>query len=512
MLQGQSSKSRIEIKKKIHKFRGHEGLLKFIKGMDDTVLVHFDPDIDGEIAGILACKFLVKHGKKFQWYLNDNRAHGFGLPLDKVSGRDIIAVDFLITPTQIMELTDAGCNIVSIDHHVNVDYFVDIESDYGSRGIIVNNQYPFEEDDGRYLSGAGVVFELFCSIDPEFDTLDNRALVGLTLLSDVRDIENPYARYYLTDLYNHKMKGYIGYLIKNTLGEKDYGFGVPRMDRNYVDYTFSPAINACLRFNQGTMVTEFFLGSGEIDLGYHKLQKKLVEEISSKLKVRKFSNLTVCFFYETDITGGTSVIYYEDGKIVDKEILSSFVGLVASRMLDGYRSCICYMIAKDKNGKSFVKRASLRGNINGLDYISIINNLPEEIGKGIKGVGHRSACGIKYLKPNKVLFSRLNDEFNNLERNSNYKKKIIEVDNLSFFVSRNGKAIGEENMYMLSQNKTYVKYTGTNIQKKNGYTSAQEYIVDGISVMCFDSNVNFDNGLILPMQERGNLRLYLEEG
>ena len=138
--------------------------------------------------------------------------------------------------------------------------------------------------------------------------------------------------------------------------------------------------------------------------------------------------------------------------------------------------------------------------------------LPEEIGKGIKGVGHRSACGIKYLKPNKVLFSRLNDEFNNLERNSNYKKKIIEVDNLSFFVSRNGKVIGEENMYMLSQNKTYVRYTGTNIQKKKGYTSAQEYIVDGISVMCFDSNVNFDNGLILPMQERGNLRLYLEEG
>ena len=511
MLQGQSSKSRIEIKKKIHRFRGHEGLLKFIKNMDDTVLVHFDPDIDGEIAGILACKFLVKHGKKFQWYLNNNRAHGFGLPLEKVTGRDIIAVDFLITPTQIMELTDAGCNIVSIDHHVNVDYFVDIESDYGSRGIIVNNQYPFEEDDGRYLSGAGVVFELFCSIDPEFDTVDNRALVGLTLLSDVRDIENPYARYYLSDLYNHKMKGYIGYLIKNTLGEKDYGFGVPRMDRNYVDYTFSPAINACLRFNQGTMVTEFLLGSGVIDLGYHRLQKKLVDDITGVLKIRKFSKLTVCFFYERDITEGTSVIYYEDGKVVDKEVLSSFVGLVASKMLDGTRSCICYMIAKNKDGKSYVKRASFRGNINGLDYQKVLNNIGD-VGKGIVGVGHHSAFGIKHLNPSKGLFSELNNAFEELEKNSNYKKKIIPVENLSFFVSRNGKAIGEENMYMLSQNKTYVKYMGTNIQKKNGYTSAQEYIVDGISVMCFDSNVNFDNGLILPMQERGNLRLYLEEG
>ena len=500
------SNTTITTKKKIHKFQGTDGTLEFIKNMDDTVIVHFDPDIDGEISGLLVCRFLNILSKKFQWFLNENRAHGWGIPIEKASGRDVIAVDFLIEPREVVELTNAGVNLLSIDHHVNVENFIDIESDVGTRGYIINNQYPFEEEDGRYLSGAGVVFEVFSSIYPEFDTPENRALVGISLLSDVRNIENPYARYYLKELYNHKMKGMIGYFIKKTIGEVDYKFGVPRMDRNFVDYTFSPVINSLLRFNMGEMVTEFFLGSGFIDLSYHQLQKDLVEKIRSVCKVVKFSHLIVCYFLESDLLDKSGEIALQvDGgwRFFNRDILSNFVGLVASQNLDGKKSCICYMIS-EKDGKRYMKRASLRGNVNGLDYRTAL--LPK-----IEGVGHASAFGIKSMHPSKKLFTWADEMCDEVEKSSDTSKKIIEVNNLSFFMSTKGRSIAEENMYHLTQNMTYLKYIGSNIKRRRSGAKYIEYNVDGIPVMCFNKNITFEKGIISIMQERSMPCLYLQE-
>ena len=497
----------MDIIKKIHNFKGTEGTLEFIQNkMSDTIVVHFDPDIDGEISGLLVCRFLNMLGKRFQWFINENRAHGWGIPIDKVSGRDVIAVDFLIEPWEVVELTDAGVNLLSIDHHVNVENFIDIVSDCESRGYVVNNQYPFEEEDGRYLSGAGVVFEVLSSIYPKFDTAENRSLVGISLLSDVRNIENPYARFYLRELYEHKMKGVIGYFIKHTIGDIDYKFGVPRMDRNFVDYTFSPVINSLLRFNMGEMVTQFFLGSGCIDLSYHKLQKDLVDKIQKSCKKVKFSNLTVCYFLESDLLDerGEVALQLDGGwRFFSSNILSNFVGLVASQNLDGKRSCICYMIG-EKNGKRVMKRASLRGNINGLDYRTALL-------ERIEGVGHPSAFGIKKMNVSKELFSWANEQCKKLENSSSYKRHIINCGNLSFFMSTKGKKIAYENMFKLSQNMSYIKYTGSNIKRRRSGANYIEYNVDGIPVMCFNKDITFKNGIISIMQERSIPCLYLEE-
>lgn len=497
-------KSKLTFSKKIHKFQGTDGTLEFIKNMDDTVIVHFDPDIDGEISGLLVCKFLNMLGKKFQWYLNENREHGWGIPMEKATGRDVIAVDFLIEPWKVVELTDAGVNLLSIDHHVNVEYFIDIHSDVGTRGYIINNQYPFEEQDGEYLSGAGVVFEVFSSIYPEFDTPENRALVGISLLSDVRDIENPYARYYLKELYSHKYRGIIKYFIKHTMGDIDYKFGVPRMDRNFVDYTFSPVINSLLRFNMGEMVTEFFLGSGCIDLSYHKLQKDLVASIQKACKVVKFPNLTICYFLESDLLDERGEVALREGntwRYFSRDILSNFVGLVASQNLDGTHSCICYMIADD--GKRYMKRASMRGNINGADYRGAIK-------EKILGVGHPSAFGIKKMNPSRKLFEWANSKCSEIDSNAK-GKNIIECNNLSFFMSNRGKSIAEENMYHLTQNMIYLRYTGNNIKRHRSGANYIEYSVDGIPVMSFDKNLTFDKGIISIMLERSIPCLYLQE-
>lgn len=476
-------------KRKIHRFIGAEKAKELFDSLGSEVVVHFDPDVDGCVAGYLVCRFLRMKGKRFRWFINDNREHGWGIPIRKLNCLDVIAVDFLINKSTLRNIVDSGSNVISIDHHVNSKNIIEYSSRNGKGGIVINNQYDSEEVDSRYLSGAGVVYELLCSLYPEFESAENRALVGLTLLSDVRDIENLYARDYLYELYNYKMKGYVGYLISNTLG-RDFSFGVPRLDRNYVDYKFSPAINSALRFNRGTMVVEFFLGSGELDLDFRNAQKELVRMICEKAHVVDFSHLRVCFFYEKDI-------------VVYKDVLSSFVGLVASKHLDGVHSCICYMISTDNEGNPYVKRASFRGNINGLPYLRELDGV-------LKGVGHESAFGIKSLVPSKSLFRECNKRVALVERKANYSKKIIELSSLSFFMNDVGRKIAVENMYCLVQNRQYIKYNGKNIKKKRGNSKYTEYMVDGYIVMCFDNSIDFENGLILPIVERGMLSMYLE--
>ena len=127
------------------------------------------------------------------------------------------------------------------------------------------------------------------------DTVENRALVGLTLLSDVCDIENKNAKLYLDALYSHKYDGYIKYLIQGVSDEDNYKFGVPRFDRNFVDFKFSPVVNSNLRFNKGEEVVRFFLRQGELDKSCQQRQKTLVNEILSKADVVELSHFASTF-------------------------------------------------------------------------------------------------------------------------------------------------------------------------------------------------------------------------
>lgn len=476
---------------KLHKWKGIDEAKNIINSFKDNVLVYFDPDVDGMISGYFVCKYLSLIGKSFQWYVNSNRSHDWSIATEKVKGRDIIAVDFMIPESKIKELVKAGCNIISMDHHINQNTFIHIKS-LKNQGLVINNQYPFEPVNGRYLSGAGVVFETICNLYPNFNTTENRALVGLTLLSDVCDIENSSAKGYLSELYNHKLKGYIKYLIENTMGNKDYGFGVPRMDRKYVDFKFSPAINACLRFNQQDDVVKFFLGSGKLDLSYHKRQKTLVKDMLDVAQVREFPNLRVVYIRD-----------WEVNTIEDINTVPNFIGLIASRYLDGKKSVIAYIISKNEKGSNCVKRASFRGNINGVDYLSAINGL-------VKGVGHPSAFGITDITPNRLLFEKISDACEEAEGKNSNKKSIKPVTNLAMFANREGKSFAEYNMYCLSQNSKYVRYIGHKISVKKEGANFIKYNVDGIEVLCFDLSLDFSNGLIYPIYERGYIYYYLQ--
>lgn len=488
MLANQKLKLKERGQIKNHVFKGVDINLKRLIHSFNDVIVYFDPDVDGGIAGLLVCRYLAKHKIPFTWYINSNRSHDWTLPVEKVAGKNIIAVDFIITADKIKELVDAGCNIVSMDHHVNRSEFIEYKTPIG-KGLVINNQYPFEKADSKYLSGAGVVFESLIRLDPEFDTIEHRALVGITLLSDVRDIENPLAERYLYYLYSHKYTGYIRYLIENTIGEKDYGFGLPKMDRNYVDFKFSPALNACFRFGQEDMVVNFLLGRGYLDLRYREEQKQLVKDISAKLNIVDLPKLRVAYFYEKDFEE------YAD-------VLSNFVGLVASKNLDGEKSVICYMIG-DNGGTPYIKRASFRGNINGLNYQKVLSEY-------FLCLGHKSAFGIKGIIPNKKTFIGANKACTSLEDDSTHETQIVDVVNLSFFVGNKARDIAEDNMYKLTQNQVHINYTGNCIQRKRAGGNYIEYEVNGIPVLCFDLSKNFEEDLIMPILDRGLLTFYLQ--
>lgn len=473
---------------KYHKFKGIDDFKNILYKLDN-VIVYFDPDVDGMISGYFVCKFLSMNGKSFDWYVNSNRNHDWGIDISKLHGRDVIAVDFRIDECTIRDIVFSGSNIINIDHHVNSDCMISITSD-NKVGFVINNQYPFEDEDGRYLSGAGVVFNVLKELDSRFDTKENRALVGLTLLSDVCDIENPEARGYLYDLYNHRYTGYIKYLIKNTIGDKDFGFGVPRLDRKYVDYKFSPAINSCLRFNKEDDVVKFFLGSGKLDLSYHNKQKKMLSDMVTVANVKEYSHLRVVFVRDFDLPDDES-----------KNVCSNFIGLLASRFLSG-KSVIAFVISGNGNGL-YVKRASFRGNINSVDYLAPIKGL-------VNGVGHPSAFGILDLIPSNKLFKSINNLCASCEDGYSPASNLVLTSNLSLFINRSGKDLAEYNMYCLSQNSKYIKYNGINIKEAGGNgVSFKKYLVDSVTVTSFDVNLDFNNGVIYPILERGYLYLYL---
>lgn len=473
-----------------HNFMGSEYIKDFFENRfkGKEVLVYFDPDVDGLIAGYFACVSLAKRGIKFNWYINSNREHGFFIPDKSIKGKDIFCVDFLISKEKLESLVNLGCNVLSIDHHDNGEDFIEYESN-GKKGIVINNQFKKEEETSRYLSGAGVVFEsLIPYFGDEFNTRENRALVGLTLLTDVRDIENINARLYLQELYNHPYKGYIRYLIDNTIGDIDYGFGLPRLDRNYVDYTFSPIINSCLRFNKQDEVVEFILGSGYIDRSCHARQKELVNSLMENSKVIEFSNSNIVIIDKSNFIG-----------VEDEQYLSNFVGLTASQYLDGKRSAIAYLV----NGRE-VGRASFRGRVNGLDYLS-------KLVERINGIGHGSAFGIKGLKPSKELFTWVNKVCSELEENEDFSVDYITTSNLSMIVNNKGYDLGIENIYCLSQHRKYIRYTGKNIKKRRSGAKYTEYAIDGVSVMCFSNDLDPSKDFIMPIIERGVLNFYLNK-
>lgn len=452
----------------------------------------------------------------YTYYVNDNRVHGFNLNPDMLSGFLVVAADFAIDRDTLKRIVDAGVDIVSTDHHEIESEF--IEYDNGkNRGVVLNNQYPFEPEEERYNSGAGVIYNLFKEFMPEFKTLERDAIIGITLLSDVRPIENKKARNYLAKLYSYN-EGYIDYLIQNTL-RNDFGFGVPKMDRNYVDFTFSPTINAMLRFNKTQVAVDLILGKGLTDTtDYRTMQSNLVRVLKNDAEVLDLGSCVVLAVNADN--------YVED--------VTNFIGLLCSAYKNKGTSALAFAYSGGK-----IKRASFRGKYDNIDYRGSLCKL------GVNAQGHMGAFGIKEFYPNANTWKQIAEMIHNLELGYQDTRVIIESNNLSVSILNKGSSYAYENCYVRDMYRTYIHYTGKNIKEvrksyrmiefemddyvkgrkpdkivRNKYykfeldengnkiVKYQEFNIDGKTVKSF-SQANTEKLLILPILEKGYLNLYL---
>lgn len=467
-----------------------------ILSKSDKILLYADPDIDGVTAYQLVRKVLITYNKSFQIYINENRQHGFKMTHEQVEqlmGYTVILVDAGMTREELVYLTKNGVNIINIDHHhLPYDELVHvIDPITQCEGVIINNQYPFEPEDMRFLSGAGVVYYTFKAMFPEVYTYDEVALVGLSLLSDIRVLDSPLAKRFLQVTYNHQSE-YIDYLINLAKPERDYGFGKILFDRNFIDFTFSPKINALFRLNKGYDAIRIFEGSyinqGDLDV-YRGIQKAITSVILENLQGEELSNLT--FKY---VDSNLPLPYDYD--------ITNFIGLACSQVSNGGKTTVLFV---REDGK--VKRGSLRGISDDVDYLSILRR------HGFKADGHPNAFGIIEVDLANIDLEALNREIAYHEQGyeqRKYEGRLLPVENLSFFLSSKADGVADHNNYTRDNQRIFVRYTGKNISRMD-FGKVTKFQVDGVEVLCFDPNLTIETGLILPVKERGKyIKFYLQ--
>lgn len=466
------------------------------------VLVYYDPDVDGLISGFMIESMLKEIKKPYEIYINENREHGVLLSEEVklgLRGVTMVVVDALMTRLEVEELViKYGINVINIDHHHNHESRQIYVESGGVRGVVINNQYTFEPEEERYLSGAGMVYNVMKWLMPRLEERyreDWKALVGISLLSDVRQIENEGARSYLSSLYN--LKSEMGdYILRSFEDVWDYGFGERRLDRNFIDYTLSPIINAMFRLNRGYDAIEFIRGNAR-NLGtlerYRKVQKNIQSTLEEGLELLELSNVIYGEFYD-----------YGYNEEYSK---STFVGLLASKQKNKGKTAI--MVMKDNEGK--VVRGSVRGVYDRIDYQEICRKY------GLECAGHNNAFGFKGKITKEALYG-INEELERLEGNARlnkYKGRLKEINNMSFYSMKEGVRDGRYNVYVREQKRVVIRYTGDerSIKKKISKSGKRvEYDIDGVPVVSFDGDIGIERGVIVPIEERGKyIQYYLRE-
>lgn len=460
-------------------------------------LLYYDPDIDGAVSGELVRRLLVSGNKPFAYYINENRTHGFRLSDRQISllaGKTLILVDAAMTRAEIEMLTARGVNVINIDHH-NIDE-VELVSHRdpvtSAQGIIINNQYPFEPEEYRFLSGAGMVYYTLEGMFPGFLGPEGKALVGLSLLSDIRPIESDLARDFLHTTYTAKtpLTAYFVDLVKE---DYDFGFGVQTFDRNFIDFTFSPRVNSLFRLNKGDQAIQLFQGNFENgkDLKiYRNVQNSVRDTIIDHMQVTEFSNL---FFSFVDLETIPNNYGYD---------FTNFIGLACSKLKNDGKTTLLFA----KQGGA-IKRGSVRGLADDVNYLDIFRR------HGFDAEGHQNAFGVKGVNFDTLDLQALNQELAEKEAGYNQRKylgRILEVNSLSFFSNSENSQIADHNNYVRDARRVYLRYTGSNITRQEK-GRAVLYQVDGYKVLSFEPDLDFNNGLILPVKERGSyINFYLK--
>ena len=489
------------------------------------VLLYGDPDVDGLISLLFMAQFCDMMGVKYSYYVNSNRFHGFAQDPRSLRGYLVICADFSISGELLQSLVDNDVRVVSIDHHDIGDVgLLAMDNKDQVHGVIINNQYSFEPDDERYNSGAGVVYEVFKEMYPEFESDERKALVGVTLLSDVRPIENDKAKKYLKKLYTIDYHtGYFKYLLNET-GADSFGFGEPVVDRNFIDYTLSPKINSLLRFNKTAEAIDFIFGKGLPSTDYKTRQSDFISVMLERAQYLYLNSLHILAFDRASLSD------FPDANP------TNFIGYAISQYKDSHNNVSTLGFCID-NGR--VVRTSFRGKYGDLPYRYSFKSI------GLKAEGHPTAFGVNDFYPTPEIWQSLDEIVYELEEGHQVTETIKEVSSLSNYKINYAMKDATYNSYVRDIYRRYVRYTGHNAKivketfhvepfTEEDYRAGRkpdkvkgkeyfkyvrdsfgnpkrkyiEYMIDGISVKSF--GVLLEDGLILPTLGRTYVEYYIK--
>jgi single-stranded-DNA-specific exonuclease len=478
----------------MYKPKGWEIVQRLIKE-HTHFFIYGDPDIDGLYATKLTIDFLKSQKKAYTYYINDNRQHGYMLDITKygADGIVLIAVDFAMTRAEVNEIVRKGVTVINIDHH-------EVESEQNrlyhikdtktqAEGVIINNTYAFEDDKYKFLSGAGVCYSVYSMIDEAYITQVHKAYVGITLLSDMCVIESQEAQEYLHAAYTWD-DAESKYLIDMVMSEKQklYTFGVQKnMDREFLDYTFNPLLNAMCRCNANIQALQLLMQETQVgDLQkYKEVQNAYINMLQEIEEIDEYTNLIVCKIQiEALPTGDISY--------------GNFIGILANRLVNTLqKSVLIYMM----HGTKLV-RGSFRGYYTGMNYLQICKQ------QQIQCEGHKEAFGILSMSITQDLFRRVDDAITaaNVTYRKEYKETAIQikVKNLQRQIQIDKKSVlynayvrNAYRVYYDCRECVYEKY------KESKLKTYIEYKIDGVIVKCFTAQLTPKDGLVLPMLSNG---------
>lgn len=479
---------------------------------DDNIVIKYDPDVDGIFAGFAIEQYLRDTYNYIpRVSINSGRGHGMlDLMCLKSSkhttnqdrsnlepfppNATIINVDSGLSSTTLRSLVDKGYNVISLDHHeveflTTEDTNVQIKhSNNGHYGLVINNQYSFEDPDYHFQSGTGIVLTFIENIDPSYITKELIAINAITLLSDSRDINNNIARSFLEILYSTKeSEAPWLYQIASKIGFNQYSIGEDMLDRTFIDYKFSPYINASMRLELGYETIRFV---NHLDINMGKV-KETQQQIMNELRVRSTTQ------EYKDLLLVRVPAYHSDWYTV-----SNFIGLLANQYLDKGRNVVIFSTKLNHQGYQEFDRGSFRGLYSGINYRQLFND------NGIVALGHFGAFGIKNLTLDPNFWTSLDQQIGKLQENKP-TKNVVTVRSLSKELTRITN-IAYENMFCTAETRTYIKYKGMFISVENSRPKIITYLIDDLVVTCFDHDLDIrgDNTYIEPVLDKGNLKLY----
>lgn len=451
----------------------------------EEVWVYFDPDVDGLISGFLVWEYLNRvHNIKAKYLINSNRAHGCFYS-DQLRGSFVINVDSAISKDELQKFEDNNCILLSLDHHTIEPNILNT-----NHTLVFNSDYPFLKETYGFLSGAGVVDLFFSLYDSKFRTPLTVSYVGITLLSDSREIENSIAREILTETYSHSITEFP-FIMTNlwSILNRQYDSGYSQLDRHFIDFKFSPFVNSALRFDDSTSIIEGFLGG---ELGYTVSTKDYRPHQKEVINTMLDSAQYLTFNYYLLV-----VLEKSRSSLVDVEE-SNFIGLIANRLLSKENKTV--LILYKSNNK--LQRGSVRGLYHTVNYLDIFNR------SGFIGAGHLGAFGILGTR-HRVNLKLLDRLIGQAESNHGDANPIRDVFNLRKEATELLQ-IAYENQFVRPLYKTYLRYRGVNVYEEVRKTNYVVYLVDGVVVKGFDDTLTIEDSNILPTYTNGLVEYVIE--